>query len=500
MKSLLEIAKLVESKRMRKMEFFYPGNLTDKSSKFNRFYQGISEGKFKNDRDAASYLYNSSPSDDRYRQLKSRFRKRLLNTLFLINPESSNSGDYDRAFYTCNKDWALVQILFANGALLSAEQLARQILNLALKFKFSDVIVNCSRVLREYASKQGNQTAFDALDEQVRTYSQILAAELESESILQRVLILRTSPGEAHPSFLADLIQYCNKIVALSEQFDSPIIFYTMYRTWAIRYEVENDYQSVVVVCNHANEYISEKPGFFQSNKILDFQLLKMKALLNLRLFRPGQEAAEQSLPNFKEGSERWFHFMKLYFLLAMHTQNYVQGLAIYQMVSNSARFGRQPAERRDRWKLFAAYLFYILSRKQFKSLENHAALKSFKLDTFLNDNLDSSKDKHLCKLHLLLLQSLIAIHYRNFETATERIQVLHELGVRTLRKKEQLRFLNFIRMLDQFQKANFILSETRNHDRYLAVIKSTPLVYLNHVSISEVIPFEDIWAGKFYG
>lgn len=220
MKSLLEIAKLVDSKRMRKMEFFHPENLTDSSSKFNRFYQGISEGKFKNDRDAASFLYNSSPSDDRYRKLKSRFRKRLLNTLFLVNLESSSPGDYDRAFYLCNKDWALVHILFASAAHQSAQQLANQILNLALKYRFSDVIVNCSRMLREYASQQGNQIAFDALDEQVLTYSQVLVAELEAESILQRVLLFHAPSIKQDNSFLEHLVQYCNKLVVLSEKFD----------------------------------------------------------------------------------------------------------------------------------------------------------------------------------------------------------------------------------------------------------------------------------------
>lgn len=272
-----------------------------------------------------------------------------------------------------------------------------------------------------------------------------------------------------------------------------------MYQTWAIRYELENDYQSVVVVCNHANEHISKNPGFFQSNKRLDFILLKMKALLNLRLFRPGQELAEQSLPSFKEESDRWFRFMKFYFLLAMHTQNYVQALAIYQNVTNSTRFNRQSAERRDLWKLFAGYLFYILGRKQLKN-QGHPALKSFKLNAFLAENPDPSKDKRTHNLHLLLLQALLAMHYRNFETASIRIQQLHKLRERTLRRKEQPRFLTFIRLLDQFQKANFMLSETRNCDRYITTLKSTPLVYLDYVSIPEVIPFEDIWAAKFYG
>lgn len=82
MKNLIEIAQIITKKKIRKIEIFDEHYLQNKSSKFNDFYEGLIQGKFKNDRDAAEHLYKSTPKDDKYRQLKSRFRKRLLNTLF----------------------------------------------------------------------------------------------------------------------------------------------------------------------------------------------------------------------------------------------------------------------------------------------------------------------------------------------------------------------------------------------------------------------------------
>src|SRR5690606_33531119 len=103
-----------------------------------------------NDEDAATTLYNCSPTDDKYRQLKSRFRKRLLNTLFFLDINIPATSNYDRAYYSSNKDWTLVKILLSNNANSTAAALARHILTTALKFKFADVIVNCSRILRKY--------------------------------------------------------------------------------------------------------------------------------------------------------------------------------------------------------------------------------------------------------------------------------------------------------------------------------------------------------------
>src|SRR5210317_2286602 len=146
MKHLIEIARIVTKKKVRKIEIFDDHALKQKNSKFNEFYEALTAGKFKNDRDAAAYLYGNTPKDDKYRQLKSRFRKRLLNTLFFLDVNRPSASSYDRAYFSCNKDWTLVKILISNNAELTAGALARQILTVALKYIFADVIVNCCRI------------------------------------------------------------------------------------------------------------------------------------------------------------------------------------------------------------------------------------------------------------------------------------------------------------------------------------------------------------------
>ncbi|MCC6723817.1 MAG: hypothetical protein IT258_04865, partial [Saprospiraceae bacterium] len=84
MKNLLEVSRIIANKKVRRIEVFDASILDNKSSKFTEFYVALMADRFKNDRDAASILYQCSPTDDKYRQLKSRFRKRLMNTLFFI--------------------------------------------------------------------------------------------------------------------------------------------------------------------------------------------------------------------------------------------------------------------------------------------------------------------------------------------------------------------------------------------------------------------------------
>ena len=98
MKNLIEVGKIVTKKKVRKIEIFDDHSLRTKNSKFNEFYEALMADKFKNDRDAATFLYGCSPTDDKYRQLKSRFRKRLLNTLFFLDVNLPATSSYDRAY------------------------------------------------------------------------------------------------------------------------------------------------------------------------------------------------------------------------------------------------------------------------------------------------------------------------------------------------------------------------------------------------------------------
>ena len=140
MKNLIEVSKIVTKKKVKKIEIFDSATLDNNNSKFAEFYESLMAGNFRNDRDAASKLYGCSPTQDKYRQLKSRFRKRLFNTLFFIDVNLPSASGYDRAYFTCNKDWTLVKILASNNAHLTAQDMAKSILTTSLKFKFADII------------------------------------------------------------------------------------------------------------------------------------------------------------------------------------------------------------------------------------------------------------------------------------------------------------------------------------------------------------------------
>jgi hypothetical protein len=495
MKNLIEIAGIVTKKKVRKIEIFDDHSLKTKNSKFNEFYEALLNGKFKTDRDASTFLYDCSPTDDKYRQLKSRFRKRLLNTLFFLDVNLPSTSNYDRAYYTCNKDWTLVKILLSNGAVATAADQAQQILTIALKFHFADIIVNCSSILRQYCAESDNEKDYEMYDQYIKQYSNILEAEIRSEEFYQRV-IMHYYKSASKISELRDKIDtYCEALIGLSEMYDSPVIFYNMYLVWAYRYEMSQDYEAMLEVCTKAEKYIEDHPTFYQDGKLATFQIKKMMAFLHLRDYKRGRVNAEKCLQSFPEGTDTWFTFMECYILLAMHTENFINALAIYTKAISNPKFKKLSSETREKWNVYDVILNWIVEIKNDNSpLWQAQKRRPFKLTRFLNDPILFPKDQRVFTLHLVIGQILFLLEKKQFVAASERIDRLKNYANRQLKAEDNFRAIQFIRLLQQLPKADYNPKEFTNAEKYHQRLLKSPFSYRGLLQEWEIIPYEKLW------
>lgn len=496
MKNLLEISKIVTKRKIRKIEIFDDHTLRTKKSKFNEFYDALREGKLKTDREAASMLYGCPPTDSKYRQLKSRFRKRLLNTLFFLDINLPKAGNYDRAHYSCNKDWTLAQTLLWYNATVSAAQIARQIFTTSLKYQFTELIINSARMLRQHAIEQGDENSYEEYDYHIKQYTPILEAEIRSEELYQRVIMHYFKPLQKHQDLEQRMDSYCNALLGLSEQYESPVIAYNMYLVWLYRYEILKDFQMVLAVCEQGEQYVEEHPVYKQHRKMALFQTKKMAAYLHLRNFRAGRANAEKCLRELEEGSEAWFYFMEYYFLLSMHTQNYTQAIAILKEVFNNSKFKKLDKEEASKWNTFKDYVGYIIESegKANPVLKMHR-LKDFQPDKLMSKEANFPKNQRILAVHTLILQVLLLLEHRQFNDARERINRLKKYANRQLRKEEYYRLNQFIRLLQQYEKADFQPEELSNTRKYAKALEETPFLYRGVIMELEVLPYELLWS-----
>lgn len=495
MKNLIEISKIVTKKKVKKIEIFDDHSLKHKNSKFNEFYEALILGKFKNDRDAATYLYGCSPTDDKYRQIKSRFRKRLLNTLFFLDVNLPSASGYDRAYFSCNKDWTLVKILLSNNAPHTASALARQILTTALKFKFADVIVNCARILRKYAADTNQEKDYEIYDQHSKQFQNVLDAEIRSEELYQRVYMNYHRPHAKTSDLKERIDTYCDALVGLSEIYDSPVILYNMYLVWSYRYEMLHDYNDMLEVCTKAEKYIEDNPRYYQNEKLATFQLKKMSAYLHLRDWKKGKINAEKCLESFPQGSEPWFDFMEYFFLLAMHTDNFLNAIAIFNDATGNNQFKKLPAQQKEKWKIYSHYLNYLIESM---GEENPILLtqrrKAFRLQRFLNEPVLYSKDQRIFTVLVIIAQILFLLEKKSYNAVSERIDRLKSYSTRQLKKDEYYRVNQFIRLLQQLPKADYEVKNLSNTEKYYNRLIETPFSFRGFITQLEIIPYEKLW------
>jgi hypothetical protein len=494
MKNLIEVAKIVTKKKVRKIEIFDDAALRSKSSKFNEFYEALINSKFKNDRDAASFLYNTSPTDDKYRQLKSRFRKRLFNTLFFLDVNQPSVSGYDRALYTCHKDWTLVKILLENNAPNTANEIARAAYLAAEKYKFADVIMNTSRVLREHASIEGNEEEFEEYDKMIKLYSNIYEAELRSEEFLQRVKMqFHFAQGDT-ASFEERIEYYCNALVSLSEQYESPIVLYNMFLVWIYRYEVTRDFDGMVEVCRRAEEYIQINPLYQRDDISAVFRIKKMTAYLHLKDYQNGFAEAEKGLKIIKESSPNFYPYLELHFLLAMHTDNYLKAQSIHSQVVTSSRFKKLTSVDREKWMVFEMYVDLMIDYQDADPNGAMGKRKMLRNTKFLNEPILFPKEQRVYTVHYMVGQFLYHLRKGNYLLATEAADRMKSFSNRQLKPDEYFRAINFFKLLQQLIKADYSASGITSAEKYFNRLIDQPFNYRGNLNELEVVPYEKLW------
>ncbi len=489
MHNLIEITKIVTKRKVHKIELF-DANSLKQASKFNDFYEALLRGKFSSDKEAAAALYNTTPTSSKYRQLKSRFRTRLLNSLFFIDLNKPGTSDYDRSYLTVNRLWTLVKILQHYNAKDPALSLAKKIYKIASKYQFTDFVVHTLNILRGQAAETGDSKQFDKYTKVLKSQQQILNAEIASD---ENILSIKLAAKNVVPDI--EIIEaHCNELLSLSEKFDSPAILYNMYLGWAIRFETRHEFKELLEVCQKVDEYVTTNPIFNAVKRHTVFRLKKMKAYLHLRDFHNGRNEVEISLKTFSEGSMLWFSFMEYYILLALHTENYYIAYAIYKKARTNSKFNKLPKDTKEKWKTFFDYVHLMIRAKKMSN-ENDKKRElhdSYNYNRFMKTDNFYARSIRILEVHNLIIKTIYYKREGNLQKTVQLIERLKSLAQRSLKLEEHKRTIYFVRLLNHLVKSDFNASDCNR--KYLQKLHTTPMNYSGKLDNLEIVPYEILW------
>ncbi len=493
MNKLKELALILKKYKQDYIRVLGNTNCTNsKVGKIERFYELLTNEEVATDAEAARALGFKSEKTGNYRKLKSYLKKDMLNTLYFLDPK--HFDERDNAFQDCFRNWTAVKILYLRQARTTAVALSKQVLKVALKHEFSDIVADISLYLREhYSTWEADLKQLNYFNDLYHEHMEIkLAKDTAFEYYGMVMFKIKTqAPNEEISETAAD---YHKKLKPLLKKFDNGTIHLYGWFILLIKFLIVNKYRETLKVCEDAIAFFEGK-GKVNNIAIGAFLNQKVTCHIQLKQYEAGKIAIEKAKALTQKGNFNWFTRQIHGFMLAMHTGHYQDAYLIYRESTQNNHFKFMPSAIRENWALYGAYVHYLINMGKINPVAGEKEFSKFRLARFLNDVPEYSKDKRGLNVPILIIHFLFLIDQGKYDAAFERLETTEKYCSRYLKKDETFRSNCFIKMLMQMPISGFHRTATlRRAKKYREKLKEVPLDFANQAHEVEIIPYEDLW------
>jgi len=493
MQELRELTLIVDRNTIRSLEMMaFP---FERDSKLEALYEGIAKGQFESDEEAAAHFYSDGGQQSNYRKLKSNLRNRLINTLFFIDINRPSYNDYQRAYYQICKEWAAIKILLGKNARTAAIELCQRVLKHAIHYEFTDLCLGLFSTLRlHYAAREGNTQKFEEYNRQYKQQFRIFGQESQAEELYQSLVLHYVNNKSAKQEISELACRYYETLKpALNETKTYKLHLYGNLIRLMI-YTSVSDHRQTIEICSEAIHFFEAK-AFDAHLPLQIFYYQALVSLTQLREFDRGREAAQRCLALIEEGQFNWFKYQEAYLILSMHTRQYQQAYEIYNITVEHKRFGFLPQHVIEIWKIYGAYIHYLIDVGAIRAAPKEKRFNKFRLGRFLNDTPIYAKDKRGMNIAILIIQILFLVQQRKYAAAIDRIEAIEKYCSRYLKDDGTYRSNCFIKMLLQIPLSSFHKSAViRKAAPFREKLKKAALEVSNQTYEIEIIPFDDLW------
>lgn len=496
MKELKELALIVNS-----LELIIPAvNLLPlySNSKLGSLLKGVVAEQYDNDHDAINDLYaikDPKKSHGGYRKLKFTLKKRLKDAILLFDERNKKYNDYQKAYYQCCKEGAVVKILLGLNARTAAVGIAQSVLKKAKQFEFTNIAVDMALILRlHYGARLGDKDKFTHYNIIAKKYRHLLELETKAQEVYIELIL-------SYVNSRSPKIEQHHRALQAIQSIEQPSLQNTSYQFQLYYYMIKlmiattiYDYKNALIICDEAINCFNKKA--YQAHVPLQiFYYQQLVCHTFLHQYTKGRQTAEQCLNLISEGSFNWFKYYELYFLLAMHTQNYEDANRIFQIVTRHKRFQFLPDNVCEIWTVFEAYLYYLSTLNKIGTTTSIHSKKGFKLGKFINEILIFSKDKSGVNAAVLIIQILILIAEKRYNETIDRFESTQQYCYRYLKGSYTKRSYIFLKMLLKVIQLGFQkdLIEEKT-PKLKAELENLPIEVSNQAMEVEIIPFELLW------
>jgi len=249
MKILQEIIQVLLKYKTNRIEILE--HSTKKNSQLVEFYDGIIDGTITSDEDAAAHFFEGDTQGQNYKNLKTKLKNRLINTIFFVDTTQSMFNDFNQAKLNCYKEWAAAKILISHQARASGVNICLKVLKQAKKIELPELIIEISKDLRNYyGTRRYDKKKFEEYNALIHSTVIIREKEIFAEECYLRMIQYQLEDKVSKSDFLKEITAYSNILKADLNQFATIRIIFFAGMLEVTKYMYAKDYRSTINSCD----------------------------------------------------------------------------------------------------------------------------------------------------------------------------------------------------------------------------------------------------------
>lgn len=493
---LKDLVQTITRNKIKNIEVL--GNAGQEKSRVEQMYDGISAGKFKSEEDIARHFFKSDAKDPNYRKLKNKLIRQLVNTAFFVDVNQAAFNDRAKAYFTAYKDFAAAVIFISRNAVKTGIYIFQLVLEQAIKYEFTDLASDVTRMLRRQYARVGgdyekNQlyTNLHRKFEEKRRYEMIALDHYET--LVSYYMNKRSPNEEIHK--LADA--YFDELFPIAQKVDTSAFYSNTFSIGIIKYSSINDIENALKICDQALNVLTPRKNTNRST-LVGFTLQKMAFFTQLRIADAAvvKGLLDYCLDILEEGQFSWFRAYEVYFYNCTYTGNFEDALKIYAQITQSPSYAMLDGSYRDNWQLLGGYLHLLAILGALDPKKVEEVVGTFRFGKFFNEIEVLNKDKEGMNIPLVLLPVLFHLAQKTFDEQKDfSVEGLEKYRQRWLANDMNRRSDSFLKMLIAFAKKDFASAAAEKKiGKELEILKNeTPEVSGQSFAV-EVVPYETLW------
>ncbi len=486
-----DILKLIEIKRQRghrSIQLLNQNFRKNEISKDNVLYEHIIENDLRTDEEAALIVFNADLNNRNYRNAKSKLRHKLFNHLYFLDYDKKEYTHYKKYEYESYHELHQARILMIEGATDLATKKLLYVLKLAKVCEVIDIVCQALVWLKEIYANQGKLSLYKEVGLASGYYLKFQEAIRESEELYFSELVLINKSFSAQIRALNQIPGSIEQIRKKSAEFNSTRIEVLALKLELLYNKIINNFSRLNELCHQIEDwYFHRKDGEIRvdldRNNIF---LTRLEAYFNLKEFEEGLKFADLKEKTFMPGSELWYDFYELRFIMAMYAGKFKLAAKYLRITKTDKRFNSLHEMDRERWKIYRGYLIYFNNEKLVRW--------GFNFNHFLNYKLDYPREYAGYSVAVLAIRFLYFLRDNDLKGLNLTLNEMDIYNSSHLDKRSNYRNSVFIRLLNLVPENDFNYESIQEKGEiYYKKLENTHIPQDNYAEL-EIYPFDRLW------